>query len=195
TRVCPSASPRRMLRDASTRIGTMASRDPAGGRMAIGRNRHSTRITSATTRSATSVPRWPRVSGDSGRRYSPYATAAIAAASSTASHHGRGCAKCINQSAIRNPQSAMSRLLLPGYRLEVAVDLFLVAGRRVVVGAGRQAILDLLLLDLLRQRRLDVVERLRRLPPHFLPLGEILLEGFGAWRRDAGAGRRLESEA
>src|SRR5262249_48285827 len=36
---------------------------------------------------------------------------------------------------------------------------------------------------LLRQRRFRMIERRRRLLPHLLPSGEVLLERLGAWRR------------
>src|SRR6266851_1968602 len=80
-------------------------------------------------------------------------------------------------------------------RFEIAVDLFLVAGRRLVVGAGGKAILRLLGLQLFRERGLDALERLRRLSTHFLPFREILFERFGAGRRQRHAVGRLEGEA
>jgi hypothetical protein len=90
-----SASVSRMLRDASIRIGTTASRTPEGGSSTIGRNRNSTSAASTSARRAASVPRWTLVSGDNGRRYSTKVAAPMAAIRRTASHHGRGCAKCI----------------------------------------------------------------------------------------------------
>src|SRR5919204_6132873 len=74
-------------------------------------------------------------------------------------------------------------LLLLRNRFEVAIHLFLILRRRLVVCAGRKSILCLLLLQLLGQRRLDVLERLRRLTTKVFPFREVLLERFGAWRR------------
>src|SRR6185503_9462613 len=96
---------------------------------------------------------------------------------------------------VAQPFRAASRFFLSSVGFEVTIDLFLVPRGRVVVGAGGQAILDLLFLDLLRQRRFDIVERLRGLPPHLLPLREVLLERLGAGCGNAAAGRRLEGEA
>src|SRR4051794_27725443 len=97
------------------------------------------------------------------------------------------------QSAIRKRQS--SRLFLPGDGLEVAVDLFLVSRRRVVVGAGGKPVFRLLRLDFFRQRRFHGVERLRRLASHVFPLREVLLERFSAGCRQSDAARRLERHA
>src|SRR5947207_466285 len=102
-RVCPSASARRMLRDASISTGTSASRDPAGGRNTIGLKRNNTR-------------------------------------------------------------------------------------------AGSKPILRPLGLQLFRQRRLEVFERLRRLAAQVLPFRKILLERFGPGSRDGHRRRLLERE-
>ena len=72
------------------RTGTTASRAASGGASTIGRNKNSTRIASTDARHAASTARCLGVSGASGRRYSTYVTAAIAAASRTASHQGNG---------------------------------------------------------------------------------------------------------
>ena len=40
-----------------------------------------------------------------------------------------------------------------------------------------------------------MLEHLRRLPPHLFPLGEILLERFGARRGESGRGRRFERKS
>src|SRR5262249_15913746 len=85
-------------------------------------------------------------------------------------------------------------LLLPRDSFEVAIHLFLIFGRRPVVCACRESILRLLLLELLRQRRLDVLECLRRLTTEIFPASEILLERFGARSRE-GHPLPLEREA
>ena len=90
TRVWPSASASRMLRETSTSTGTIASRDPAGGRITIGRKRNSTSAASVSTRRLMSTPRCTPVSRESGRRYSAWTTAATAAARMTTNHQGRG---------------------------------------------------------------------------------------------------------
>jgi hypothetical protein len=59
-----------MLRDTSTRIGTVASRALAGGSSTIGRSRAIAMAASVATRRKTSVARCAGVSGASGRRYS-----------------------------------------------------------------------------------------------------------------------------
>ena len=56
--------------------------DAADGSTMIGRNRKRTIAASTTARSPTSVTRWPRVSGASGRRYWKNAAAPMAAARS-----------------------------------------------------------------------------------------------------------------
>ena len=74
--------------------------------------------------------------------------------------------------------------LLPGcQRLEVAVDLFLVLGRRGVVRAGGEPVLGLPFLELRGQRRFGLFERRGDLPFHLLPLREVLLERLGPRRR------------
>src|SRR5579871_2372135 len=182
-RARPSASCSRMLRDESTSTGTMASRDPVGGSIAIGRNRKTTSEARTSTRSETSVPRCSRVSGAKGRRYSRNAAAATAAARTSANHHGIGYAKCIIHSRQSTVDSRRSTLLFRN-RLEVIVDLLLICGRRFVVGARREPIFRLLRLQLLRQRGFGVVERLRRLLAQLLPAREVLFERLGAGRRE-----------
>src|SRR5262245_52118679 len=94
-----------------------------------------------------------------------------------------------------NPHSAdCSRSFLPGDGLEVAVHLLFVSSRRFVVGTRRETFLGLLRLQLLRDRRLHVLERLRRVAAHLFPLGKILLEGFGAWRGQRHGVGRFERE-
>src|SRR5690349_20828881 len=78
---------------------------------------------------------------------------------------------------------------------EIAVDLFLVLGRSLVVDAGSEAVLRLFRLDLLAERRFGALERLRRLPPQVLPSRVVLLEGFGAGRRQRHAALVFEREA
>src|SRR5215510_12656434 len=91
-------------------------------------------------------------------------------------------------------RSASLRVFLSCDRLEVAVDLLFVFRRRVVVGAGRQAILRLFGLKLFRQGCFGLLERLRRLPAEVFPLCEVLLEGFRA-RRGEHTARTLEGGA
>ena len=70
-RVWPSASASRMLRDTSTSTGTIASREPAGGRIGdrAEQEQHERREREhAQRRPARRAA--TRVSGDSGRRYS-----------------------------------------------------------------------------------------------------------------------------
>src|SRR5258707_7252423 len=80
-----------------------------------------------------------------------------------------------------------SRLFLPGNGLEVTVDLLLVLRWRIVVGAGGQPVFRLFGLKLPGQRRLRVLERLRRLPAQVFPLREVLLEGFRPWSAEHAA--------
>src|SRR4051812_13251620 len=76
-----------------------------------------------------------------------------------------------------------SGLLSRRERAEVAVHLGLVLGRRLVVDAGGQAVARVLLLQPLREARFDLVERGGELFRQLLPAGEVLLETFGARRR------------
>src|SRR5262249_33558535 len=69
----------------------------------------------------------------------------------------------------------------------IAIDLLLILRRRLVLDARRQTILRLLRLELLRQRRLDPIERGCRLLAHVLPFREVLLEGLGSRRRQGHA--------
>src|SRR5262249_6485632 len=75
-------------------------------------------------------------------------------------------------------------LLLPrGESLEIAVDLLLIRGRRLIIRARGQPVLGVAFLKLLRQRRLDLLQRRTHLSFHLLPLRTILLERFCAGRR------------
>ena len=92
-RVCPSASASRMLRETSTRIGTMASR-VAGRRQ----DRNRAEEAEDEDRQREHAQRHQHAALDARQRrerapISPYATAAIAAASRTASHHGKRIGK------------------------------------------------------------------------------------------------------
>ena len=78
-----------MLRDASTRIGTIALFSWSGGITRTGRRRHATRSNSVNARSATSAsPTSARTAARLRRRIAPHATATRAAASSTSAHQG-----------------------------------------------------------------------------------------------------------
>src|SRR5262245_23229220 len=67
-------------------------------------------------------------------------------------------------------------------RFEVAVDLLLIIGRRLVLGAGGQPVARLARLQLLRERRFGAFEGFSHLLAQRLPPGKVLLEGLGAWR-------------
>src|SRR5829696_7203614 len=194
SRVPPSASAMRMLRDTSTSTGTTRSRSATGGSRMTGRQTNTTTSASASARSRVSVQRCARVSGASGRRYDRTATTPIAAAASTAAHHGIGDANSINgnlESGIRN---CLLRPLPPGERLEVVVDLLLIGGRRLVVDAGGKTVARVSSLELTGQFRFGVVEGERHLLAQLLPLREVLLERLGA-RRGHHHALALEGEA
>src|SRR5438128_3844852 len=96
-----------MLRETSTRIGTAMSVAATGGLRTIGLQTKNTTAARASARSAVRVARWTTVSGANGRRYEMYATTATAAATTTASHHGIGEAKCMQLSRVGFRLSAL----------------------------------------------------------------------------------------
>src|SRR5262249_37188387 len=72
-----------------------------------------------------------------------------------------------------------SRLLLRRDRFKVAVHLFLIIGRRFVLDARGEPVLELLHLESGCERRFRSIQGRRGLPPQLFPPGEILLECLG----------------
>src|SRR5262245_33149488 len=172
----PSASEMPMLRDTSTSTGTTTAPEGGVGSSTTGRHTKIATAARARARRPMSVARWIDVSGTSGRRYERKAIAPMPIATSRAIHQGMGKAKTM---------LAAGRLLLflpRGECLEITVDLLLIGGGRLIVGAGRQAVLGVTFLQLLGQRRLDLLERRAHMPFHLLPLRKILFERLGAGR-------------
>src|SRR5678815_2658520 len=85
----------------------------------------------------------------------------------------------IPNSSFQIPNSSLR--LLACERLEVVVDLLLIGGGRLVVGAGGETVARVSSLQLARQFRFGAIERERHLLAQLLPLREILLERLGSW--------------
>src|SRR5579864_2637924 len=103
----------------------------------------------------------------------------MAIATMSASHGEIGAAKC---TLVVSRESSGFRFRRQ--RLEVTLHLLLIGGGRHVVHSGSQPIAGLLGLELLRERRLGALERLRGLLPQLLPLREVLLERLRSRRRE-----------
>src|SRR6516225_7907939 len=140
-----------MLLEVSTSTGMTRSASASGGPRMTGRNKNRIKSPRTRARSVTRVTRCTLDSGTSGRRYESDATPATPAASSTASHQESGVAKYIEL------------FLLCGQRPEIAVDLLLILGRRLVVSASGEPVLRLPFLDAVRKHRLGILKRDRRL--------------------------------